>query len=398
MNSVSIYFFAGDFTDVLRRYQERRQQIYQTHDEVARLIYGLLAANHRVNVYSFVTPEHRDEQPIDGCRIISLGARNYAAKSLLRTAVARDSAAAIVAHFPNLELLHAAAATNSRAIAMLANSYNRTGIRSTLEKWKIVSLLNNPRFELVSNHCIPATEHLARMGVRREKLIAWDIAHPFDPGSYRPKGPADRRRFEAVYVGSIIEGKGVSDLICAIALLRKQGIEVHCSLAGLGDIEAMQALGLKLGVSDLLSFLRIIGNAEAFNMMAAADLVVVPSRKEYTEGFPLTMFEAIASRTPIVCSNHPMFREVMVDGRNASVFPAGDYCAFAAAIRRTLTDPVLYSALSTNADLTWAALKGSADWRTMIFKWVVEGCSSPWIRDRMLTVVKPWGAHDGAPR
>src|SRR5262249_42969378 len=159
------------------------------------------------------------------------------------------------------------------------------------------------------------------------------------------------------------------------------------SLAGLGEIDAMKTLGATLGVSDLLSFLQLIGNTEVFEMMAAADLVVVPSRTEYPEGFPLTMFEAIASRTPIVCSDHPMFREVMIDGRNASVFPAGDCHAFASAIRHTLTSSDLYAALSENAPLTWEALKGPADWRTLIFKWVTEGTSSQWIHDRMLMAI-----------
>jgi hypothetical protein len=54
VNSVSIYFFAGDFADALRRYEEGQQQIYQTYNEVARLIHDLLAANQRVNIYSFV--------------------------------------------------------------------------------------------------------------------------------------------------------------------------------------------------------------------------------------------------------------------------------------------------------------------------------------------------------
>ena len=94
------------------------------------------------------------------------------------------------------------------------------------------------------------------------------------------------------------------------------------------------------------------------------------------------MFEAIASRTPIVCSDHPMFRDVMADGRNASVFQAGDPRTFAAALSRTLSNAVLYKELSANATLTWAALKGPADWRTMIFKWIVEGHTSPWIRDQ----------------
>jgi glycosyltransferase involved in cell wall biosynthesis len=146
----------------------------------------------------------------------------------------------------------------------------------------------------------------------------------------------------------------------------------------------MKALGAKLGVSDLLSFVGLIANTEVFRMMAAADVVVVPSRTEYPEGFPLTMFEAIASRTPIVCSDHPMFRPVITNGRNASVFPAGNRQAFADAILHILTDPELYATLSTNATSTWAALKGPADWRAMIVNWVREGASSPWIQSHML--------------
>ena len=123
-------------------------------------------------------------------------------------------------------------------------------------------------------------------------------------------------------------------------------------------------------------------------MMAAADLVIVPSRSQYPEGFPLTMFEAIASRTPIVCSDHPMFRPVIVDRRNASVFAAGDYRSLATAIWRTLSDSDLYAQLSNNATLTWEALKGPADWRTMILKWAGEGPSSPWIQDRLLPAIE----------
>jgi glycosyltransferase involved in cell wall biosynthesis len=384
MVNVSIYFFAGDFADVLRRHEEGRQQIYQTHDEVARLAHELLAAGYRVNFYSFMTSEHRVEQPLDRFHFISLGAKEFSDKSLLSAAVAADDADAIIAHFPNLELLRAIIATKARSMAILANSYNRTGLRSVFGKWRVLSLLNNPRFELVSNHCLPATEHLARIGVKREKLIAWDTPHPFNPDSRESKGLVPRARFEAVYAGSIIEGKGIVELIRALGLLREQGIELHCSLAGLGEIDAMGALGATHGVSDLLSFVGLIGNTEVFRKMAAADLVVVPSRTEYAEGFPLTMFEAIASRTPIVCSDHPMFRPVMNDGHNASVFRAGDYRALAAAIQRTLMNPMLYAALSANAPETWAALRGPADWRTMIFKWVVEGRSSSWIKEHML--------------
>jgi len=387
-SSVSFYFYAGDFADAIRRYEQGIQQIYQTHNEVAALIKDLLKAGHSVNIYSFVTPQHGEARPYDGLNIVNLGANSYSAGHLLKSAVAADNSDFTIAHIANAELLTAVAYKNTRAIAMLANSYNRTGIKAWLEKRRIANLLNNDRFELVSNHCMPATEQLARMGVSKEKLIAWDIRHPFDPSTK----PAKQLRvrgddFNAVYVGSIAESKGIGDLIRAIALLRQQSLKIHCTLAGGGDIELMKSLGRSLGVSDLLHFLGLIGNQDVFQMMANADLVVVPSRSAYPEGFPLTMFEAIASRTPIVCSDHPMFRPIMINGRSASVYPSGDYKALALAMRETLTDAAKYSALSANASVTWENLKGPADWRTLILKWVTEGRNCPWIRRHMLSIV-----------
>ena len=82
VTSISIYLFAGDFAEVLRRYERGDQQVYQTHNEVARLIHDLLGMQQRLNIYSFVTPERGVERPMDRLRIINLGAKDYSASSL----------------------------------------------------------------------------------------------------------------------------------------------------------------------------------------------------------------------------------------------------------------------------------------------------------------------------
>ncbi len=107
--------------------------------------------------------------------------RGYANSGLLHEAVAKDKSDAIVAHFPNMELLRAVMAGKNRAMAVLANSYNRKGPKAWLERRRVARLLNSPRLELVSNHCLPATNHLASFGVDRAKLIPWDVPHRFDP-------------------------------------------------------------------------------------------------------------------------------------------------------------------------------------------------------------------------
>jgi glycosyltransferase involved in cell wall biosynthesis len=382
--SASLYFFAGDFADVLKRYENGADQIYATHDEVAKLIEDLLAAGVRLTVYSFVTPEAREDTPRDGLRIVSLGARNFAEVDLLSAAVARDGSDVIVAHFAPAQLLRAVIARGRRSMAVLANSYNGRGLKAVLERRRISSLLNNPRFELVSNHCMPATQHLAALGVMRNKLIAWDVPHRFDPNDVEPKWLPQGRPLKAAYAGTINEDKGVGDLIRAVAALREQGVELECSLAGGGDIDAMIALAAQLGVRDLVAFRGLVPNRDVFAMFRDADVVVVPSRSEYPEGFPLTMFEAVGSRTPIVCSDHPMFRAVMKDGLHAAMFRAGSSGAFADAIRRVVTDADLYSRLSRNAQLSSAALEGPADWRTMLREWILNGSESQWILEHKL--------------
>ena len=295
--SASIYFFAGDFADVLRRHAEGVEQTYATHDECAKLFKGLLDEGVELTIHSFVTPEAREERPLDGLRIVSLGARGYADSGLLHEAVAKDKSDAIVAHFPNMELLRAVMAGENRAMAVLANSYNRRGPKAWLERRRVAGLLNSPRFELVSNHCLPATNHLASFGVDRAKLIPWDVPHRFDPKDVAPKTLAPGPTFKVAFAGAIRADKGVADLIRAAAQLKGDGLELKCSFAGSGEIEDMQALGRELGISEMLEFRGLVPNREVFDLFRKADAVVVPSHREYTEGFPLTMFGSRSPRT-----------------------------------------------------------------------------------------------------
>ena len=377
--SVAIFFYAGDFTDVLRRHAAGEQQIYATHGEVALLIEDLRAAGIRVTIYSYLTSQPKDESPIDGVRVVSLGATGDN-PGVLAAAVKEVDADTIIAHFAYPELVIAAIASGKPVFVGMANSYNERGIKQSLRRWRIARLLNNDRVRMITNHCLPATEHLAQIGVARHKLVSWDVPHRFKPSDYKAKTFAPKDRYQVAFAGSIAELKGVGDLIRAMALLDRQGVTLAASFAGLGEIEAMQALADSLGVGARVTFRGIIGNDDVFKMFRDADIVAVPSRTAYPEGFPLTMFEALASRSPIVCTDHPMFRPVLSDGRNCAVFKSGDVDGFAAAIRRVLSSPPLYQQLSDRAEATWSSLRGPADWRTLLKKWVIEGEHSPWLQ------------------
>lgn len=381
--SVSIYFFAGDFAEVLRRHSEGAPQAYGTHTEVARLIGDLLDRSVDVTVHSFCTPERKVERPRAGLTIKSLGAVSYDQDDVLLKAVDEDVSEAIIPHFPNVRLLNAVAATGRPRAAFMATSFYRRGPRSWWRRNRTVSALNRGGFDFISNHCVPATEHLRDLGVDASKLIPWDVPHPYTPAATSPKTSAPREKLNVFFAGSISEEKGVGDVVRAIRHLKfaRQG---SFTFAGNGEIAAMENLARSQGVESRVNFLGGIPNPDVFRHFREADLLVVPSRAQFQEGFPLAMFEAIASHTPIICSDHPIFRRVMEDGRNAMLFRAGDPADLARAVDRIAVDPELYLRLSNSAEQTWAKLQGPANWRRLILEWVGGGPQSPWIQQHML--------------
>ena len=64
----------------------------------------------------------------------------------------------------------------------------------------------------------------------------------------------------------------------------------------------------------------------------------------------MTIYEGSCSRTPLVVSDHPMFRLKVRDRFSALMFPAKDARALAARIRELRTDRELYATLSRNGE------------------------------------------------
>jgi glycosyltransferase involved in cell wall biosynthesis len=93
----------------------------------------------------------------------------------------------------------------------------------------------------------------------------------------------------------------------------------------------------------------VVSHDQVLEMMRSHDVVLVPSRHEYPEGLPLTIYEAFCTRTPVVASDHPMFLRRLVADQNALVFRAAAPVALAAAVQRLMTHPDLYCALSKGA-------------------------------------------------
>ncbi len=77
-------------------------------------------------------------------------------------------------------------------------------------------------------------------------------------------------------------------------------------------------------------------------ILAASQVVILTSR---WEGLPVTLLEAMASRKPIVATAVGGIPEIVRDGENGFLSPAGDVEAIARSIRRLLENPGLAAAM-----------------------------------------------------
>jgi UDP-glucose:(heptosyl)LPS alpha-1,3-glucosyltransferase len=114
-------------------------------------------------------------------------------------------------------------------------------------------------------------------------------------------------RLLALFVGSEWDGKGLAELLRALAL----GERWELLVVGRGDINRFRALARSLGVEDRVHWIGV--TREVAVMYELADAFVLPS--EY-ETFSLVTFEAAASALPILVTPVSGASELIRDGEN----------------------------------------------------------------------------------
>lgn len=178
-------------------------------------------------------------------------------------------------------------------------------------------------------------------------------------------------------VGGIEPRKGSTYLLQALSILKTEG-ERPPVLAIIGGhsfqdyrayredaLDVARSLGLVAG-HDFVE----VGTVPEEEMAAwyhTADLLTFPSVKE---GFGLVVIEAMAAGLPVVATELPVFREYLVDGRDALLVPPADPAAIAAAVTRLLADEELRARCVAHgrqvaAGFTWTA---SADRHRALYR------------------------------
>lgn len=164
-----------------------------------------------------------------------------------------------------------------------------------------------------------------------------DVAR-FSPRPSNPDLPADYTP-TVLFVGRLIKEKGIYDYVEAARLV-KTDRTVCFQVAG--DIDPGNPSSLtapqveqwrREGAVDLLGHVDSIDE-----VIALADIVVLPS---YREGTPRVLLEAAAMGKPLVATDVPGCREVVVHGQNGFLVPVENPQRLAEAISQLLDNPPL---------------------------------------------------------
>jgi glycosyltransferase involved in cell wall biosynthesis len=149
----------------------------------------------------------------------------------------------------------------------------------------------------------------------------------------------------AVTVANLRSEKGYDVLLECAALAARRQLPVMFAAAGQGSLEheleeRHQALGLG-------ARFRFLGHRhDALALMAAADIVILPSHQE---GLPVVLMEATSVGAAIVATAVGGVPQVIIDGRNGLIVPPGRPDELVDAVARLCADPELRAALSRAA-------------------------------------------------
>jgi glycosyltransferase involved in cell wall biosynthesis len=144
-----------------------------------------------------------------------------------------------------------------------------------------------------------------------------------------------------LFVGRLSVQKNLNFLLQALDGISER---FETTLVGSGELEhELKEMALDLRLKNVRFYGRADGT-ELLNLYRDADVFVLPSERE---GMPLVLLEAMAAGLPIVATNVPGNRAVVVPGENGLLVPVDNPAKMREALLALTSDPVRYRAMST---------------------------------------------------
>ena len=143
------------------------------------------------------------------------------------------------------------------------------------------------------------------------------------------------RRF--VCVGRLSSQKGHLVLLAATRNLAEQGVDFQLVFAGDGELRSqIEAEICQYKLTDKVQITGWISGTKVRDEIQAARALILPS---FAEGLPVVIMEAMALERPVIATFIAGIPELVRQGQDGWLVPAGDPVALADAIKTCLETP-----------------------------------------------------------
>jgi glycosyltransferase involved in cell wall biosynthesis len=370
---LAIVQYAGDYRKTFIELAVGQDETYLAQKYSITTVSGYRSKGWEVLVIVLYTDEFYEDILPDGVHVVGLGPDASGGEASAISFLRDFNPTHLLLRSPFHHLLRWGIGFGCNISLTLADSFNGNGLRSWWHKRTLTKLLNHSSVRWVGNHGVTASRALVDMGVDSRKVVPWDWPYENSPADFQPKSPPTQGSvWKPIFVGSVSETKGVGDLMRAMQYCISNSLPVKLKIVGGGDLDYFRKMSSEMNAHSYIDFVGKVSNKSVVPLMREADIVVIPSRTAYPEGFPLTIYEALTARTPIVASDHPMFRQHLRDRKTAVIFRSGEPRDLAAAITNLMKDPNLYENLSFASVETWNSLQIPIKWSDFLSGWLSD--------------------------
>ena len=169
-------------------------------------------------------------------------------------------------------------------------------------------------------------------------------------GLFTPDPGVQRKTDELLFVGRLVEVKGLQILLDAMPKVLAKHPGIRLVVAGAGPLESeLRASAAKLNMTDCVDFLGMVPQLKLPSLYQQATLAVFPfivTKSGVQEGFGLVVVEAMGCCCPVIAGDLPAIQDTVVHEENGLIFPSGNAQVLADSILKLLDDPELRARLA----------------------------------------------------
>lgn len=180
------------------------------------------------------------------------------------------------------------------------------------------------------------------LGVAQDKIV---ILHNAVPDMPRAQA-RNNAECSIVFLGVVGVRKGVPALLKALALPQMQNLPWKMVIAGNGEVAAYRQMAQDLGLDQRTRFTGWLGEDKARVVLEAADIFVLPSRRE---GLPMAILEALSYGCPVVATPVGSIPDAVINGETGLLVPIDDPGALSVALAKLVSDTACRAQLGTHA-------------------------------------------------